>query len=198
MDCDIVCSASRVAAVNNGDQLANGPEHKDGALLNEFCTFYDKRIGQSVTLSGRQIVRHMMSYINETVEGIYDHTGNAIVYGDSITGDSIIRTSKGDMSIAELFTQCMNQYEAEGKEYGTDDEIEVIGFDSLDMEPIQDAKINYVMRHKTSKQLYRVTTENGKQITVTGDHSLMVDRDGYLIECKPNDIQEQDLIITVL
>jgi DNA polymerase elongation subunit (family B) len=54
-----------------------------GALLNEHCRFYDKRIGQSVTLSGRQIVRHMMSFINETIAGTYDFTGEAIVYGDT-------------------------------------------------------------------------------------------------------------------
>jgi DNA polymerase elongation subunit (family B) len=54
-----------------------------GALLNEHCRFYDKRIGQSVTLSGRQIVRHMMSQINQTVTGDYTHEGNAIVYGDT-------------------------------------------------------------------------------------------------------------------
>ena len=54
-----------------------------GALLNEHCRFYDKRIGQSVTLSGRQIVRHMMSQINQTVTGEYSHDGDAIVYGDT-------------------------------------------------------------------------------------------------------------------
>ncbi len=54
-----------------------------GALLNEHCRFYDKRIGQSVTLSGRQIVKHMMSHINECVEGTYEHDGRAIVYGDT-------------------------------------------------------------------------------------------------------------------
>jgi len=54
-----------------------------GALLNEHCRFYDKRIGQSVTLSGRQIVKHMMSQINLTVAGEYDHNGPAIVYGDT-------------------------------------------------------------------------------------------------------------------
>ena len=54
-----------------------------GALLNEHCRFYDKRIGQSVTLSGRQIVRHMMSQINQTVTGEYTHEGDAIVYGDT-------------------------------------------------------------------------------------------------------------------
>ena len=54
-----------------------------GALLNEHCRFYDKRIGQSVTLCGRQIVRHMMSQINECVTGEYNHEGDAIVYGDT-------------------------------------------------------------------------------------------------------------------
>ena len=54
-----------------------------GALLNEHCRFYDKRIGQSVTLSGRQIVKHMMSHINETIAGTYAHDGDAIVYGDT-------------------------------------------------------------------------------------------------------------------
>jgi len=54
-----------------------------GALLNEHCRFYDKRIGQSVTLSGRQIVKHMMSTINQVIAGEYNHEGNAIVYGDT-------------------------------------------------------------------------------------------------------------------
>jgi DNA polymerase elongation subunit (family B) len=54
-----------------------------GALLNEHCRFYDKRIGQSVTLSGRQIVKHMMSTINEVVAGEYNHEGPVIVYGDT-------------------------------------------------------------------------------------------------------------------
>jgi len=54
-----------------------------GALLNEHCRFYDKRIGQSVTLSGRQIVKHMMSQINSVITGQYTHEGEAIVYGDT-------------------------------------------------------------------------------------------------------------------
>jgi DNA polymerase elongation subunit (family B) len=54
-----------------------------GALLNQHCRFYDKRIGQSTTLTGRQIVKHMSAYLNELITGEYDHTGDAIVYGDT-------------------------------------------------------------------------------------------------------------------
>ena len=35
-----------------------------GAILNPGCRFFDKRIGQSTTLTGRQIVKHMLSLIH--------------------------------------------------------------------------------------------------------------------------------------
>jgi DNA polymerase elongation subunit (family B) len=54
-----------------------------GALLNSHCRFWDKRIGQSVTLTGRQIVKHMMSQTNEIITNSYKHDGDAIVYGDT-------------------------------------------------------------------------------------------------------------------
>ena len=54
-----------------------------GAILNNGCRFFDKRIGQSTTLSGRQIVKHMASKVNEIITGEYDHRGKAIIYGDT-------------------------------------------------------------------------------------------------------------------
>ena len=54
-----------------------------GAILNPGCRFFDKRIGQSTTLTGRTIAKHMDAYINECITGVYDHTGEAIIYGDT-------------------------------------------------------------------------------------------------------------------
>jgi DNA polymerase elongation subunit (family B) len=54
-----------------------------GAILNPGCRFFDKRIGQSTTLTGRIIARHMDAYINECIFGTYDHVGQAIIYGDT-------------------------------------------------------------------------------------------------------------------
>lgn len=54
-----------------------------GALLNEGLRFYDERIGQSTTLSGRTIVQHMNGKTNEAITGIYDYTGKGIVYADT-------------------------------------------------------------------------------------------------------------------
>ena len=57
-----------------------------GALLNEHCRFYDKRLGQSVTLTGRQIVKHMNSQINEIITGAYNHEGESMIYSDTDSG----------------------------------------------------------------------------------------------------------------
>jgi len=54
-----------------------------GAILNPGCRFFDKRIGQSTTLTGRTIAKHMDAYINECITGKYDHVGDAIIYGDT-------------------------------------------------------------------------------------------------------------------
>lgn len=54
-----------------------------GALLNEGLRFYSEAVGQSVTLTGRSIVRHMNAKVNEVITQAYDYTGDAIVYADT-------------------------------------------------------------------------------------------------------------------
>jgi DNA polymerase elongation subunit (family B) len=54
-----------------------------GAILNPGCRFFDKRIGQSTTLTGRTIVKHMSAEVNRVITGVYDHVGEAVIYGDT-------------------------------------------------------------------------------------------------------------------
>ena len=54
-----------------------------GALLNAGSRFFDHRMGQSTTLTGRCVARHMASKVNEMFTGEYDHTGKSIIYGDT-------------------------------------------------------------------------------------------------------------------
>lgn len=53
---------------------------------------------------------------------------------------------------------------------------------------VSNRPINYIMRHKVSKSKFKITSESGKEIIVTGDHSCMVIRDGVLISIKAKDI----------
>jgi DNA polymerase elongation subunit (family B) len=54
-----------------------------GAILNPGCRFFDNRIGQSTTLTGRQIAKHMAEKVNEIITGEANHIGKAIIYGDT-------------------------------------------------------------------------------------------------------------------
>jgi DNA polymerase elongation subunit (family B) len=54
-----------------------------GALLNAGSRFFDQRLGQSTTLCGRLVARHMAGAVNECLTGEKDHMGKSIIYGDT-------------------------------------------------------------------------------------------------------------------
>jgi len=54
-----------------------------GAILNAGCRFFDKRIGQSTTLTGRTIVKYMAGKVNEIITGDNNYVGKSIIYGDT-------------------------------------------------------------------------------------------------------------------
>ncbi len=54
-----------------------------GASLQQNFRFYDERLGQSTTLTGRTIVKHMNAKINQILTGEYDHVGDACISGDT-------------------------------------------------------------------------------------------------------------------
>jgi DNA polymerase elongation subunit (family B) len=54
-----------------------------GALLNAGSRFFDIRLGQSTTLLGRCVARHMAAQVNAVFDGDYNHKGRTIIYGDT-------------------------------------------------------------------------------------------------------------------
>ena len=54
-----------------------------GALNNQFFRFYDLRMGESTTGTGRAVLRHQCAKTNELLTGKYDVLGEAIIYGDT-------------------------------------------------------------------------------------------------------------------
>ena len=74
-----------------------------GALLQSGCRFFDKRLGQSTTLTGRQIAKHMAAKVNEIITGEYNHVGKAIIYGDTDSCYfSAYKTLKKDIEAGQI------------------------------------------------------------------------------------------------
>ena len=174
-----------------------------GSILNEGSRFFDPRIGQSVTLTGRCISKHMAETINEIATGERDRLGDAIIYGDT---DSLlylcnikIKNEKNieyNIIIEKLFELGKEKYNVGEKEYSVGYSDKILTFDPKLNESVY-KEINYVYRHAVNKEKWEVEDEDGNVVTITSDHSIMVERDNILIECKPKDILEGDVLISI-
>ena len=167
-----------------------------GALLNPGCKFFDQRLGQSTTLTGRCIAKHMDTVVNECITGVADHYGDAILSGDSVAGDSIISSNYGDISVESLFYRCTQFWQEDEKEYGHAADIKVSSYDKTNNTDYFD-NISYIHRHKVSKEQWEIEDEDGNTIHVTSDHSVMIERNGVLIEVKPKDLLYSDILLTI-
>ena len=61
----------------------------------------------------------------------------------------------------------------------------------------KEMEIDYIYRHKVDKAMYEIEDEYGNTVTVTEDHSIMVERNGDLISVKPTELEEDDILYTV-
>lgn len=166
-----------------------------GSLLNQHMKYADQRIGQSVTMTGRCITKHMNAKINEILTGDYNHKGEAIIYGDtdSVSGDTIIKTNIGDLTIENLFEICEEKKFIRNKEYAFSSILKVLTFNPENFSLVE-VNFDYVYRHFTKKKIYLVRTDDGKEIKVTEDHSLLIwnKSKNKLIKCKPSNVLKRN------
>ena len=101
------------------------------------------------------------------------------IYGDSFTGDSIIHTDTGDYTVKELFDESFNALDID-TDIDTDEKIRVestrlVRNLNLSDNTEQYSPVAYIMRHKNSKQLYKITLcdDETKSIICTEDHSVI-------------------------
>lgn len=163
-----------------------------GALLNSHCRFYDKRLGQSTTLTGRRMAKHLASKLNEVITGDYIHYGGAVVYGDSVTGDTLIDTNQGLVSIEELYekSSILKDWESEYKyspNYNGSD-IKIRTFDKLTNETYYEYP-ERILKHSNSSR-YEVLAEDGSKVVCTSDHGIVAEVDGDILTCSPTQLQE--------
>lgn len=139
-----------------------------GVIGSPAFRLFDKNKALFITSTGQDINR----YIQELCK----KQSKKIVYGDSVSNDTVIKVynSNGEwefINIEDLFTE-LDIVGFDGKEYCILDDVYVESIND-DGKVILD-KIKCVMRHKTTKQMYRVHLTNQIYIDVTEDHSLCV------------------------
>lgn len=113
---------------------------------------------------------------------------------DSVSEDTLVYVDGEKMTVAEMFERM--KLENGDVVMRISDGSEVVPCSNhttrtyADGEAV-DRPVNYVMRHRVSKPRYRITSESGRSVVVTGDHSCMVMRDGKLISVKACEINKE-------
>lgn len=141
----------------------------------------------------------MTETTNACIEGTRDHLGKSIIYNDtdSEIGSTIHHTNYGDLSVEELFLMGTTFWgDGKGKEYSHQPDLKVLSYDP-ETDSAYYGFTNYIYRHKVSKAQWEIEDEDGNTVRITGDHSIMVERNGVLTEIKPKDMLLTDVLITV-
>jgi DNA polymerase elongation subunit (family B) len=131
------------------------------------------------------------------VQNSYVTDNDAIIYGDT---DSVEENSL--ITINGIKDTCKNHWQnLNGTRIGHKKKEFLLGnFKTLAFEnnEIKEKNVKAFYRHKVTKDKWKITLENNQFVIVTEDHSIMVKRNGKLIEVKPQDInRDTDICISI-
>jgi DNA polymerase elongation subunit (family B) len=152
--------------VYNGKQLAFKVSMNS---IYGFCSAFMlpcQPISACVTTIGRNMIEHTKNLVEEW------YPGSEVVYGDSVTGDTPLLIQESEnisyKRIDDLFDRYTNRTGlGAAKEYVVPDCLCVWSDQGF-------TGVCYVMRHKTTKRMYRIHTSDGSLVDVTEDHSLLL------------------------
>lgn len=122
---------------------------------------------------------------------------SGIIYGDtdSVANDSLVELNGETLTIESHFEKL-----AITNQVINNDEKQMIFVNDVYTNTfvngeIKTKKVKGVYRHKANKQMFKVNLSNGNSVTITEDHSIMVLVNGKLIEKKPTELLETDILI---
>lgn len=138
-----------------------------GELGNKNSPLFVLELAGAVTSSGQANLLLVKDYVEKLAHKVY--------YGDSVTGDTpiLIRINKKYLKLVAI-EEYLKDYQYETY----NENKEIINIDNLDIESQEIytengwTPIKKLIRHYTTKRLFRITTDMGS-IIVTEDHSLL-------------------------
>lgn len=169
-----------------------------GEMGNKNSPLFQLPLAGGVTSAGQYNLLLIKKYVEDL--------GHKVYYGDSVIGETpvLIRYNKKHIELMNIQDVCWGNstnkigesyskyyiYKSNGKEY-----IRPNLFLKHDIEVYTEngwTKIKKVIRHKTNKKLYRITTINSI-IVVTEDHSLLNDKKEKI---KPEECSKETKLLT--
>lgn len=191
-----------------------------GALGNQWFACFNPDVAESVTLQGQDIWRFAEKIINRYfndmwhqdtelhekmgVRNVRKLNMDLIIYGDTDSSEKstklIINDGQNVYSIRfdDLFKMFSEREDIfldfRGNEVISPNNLLTLNY----TDELKFSKVKKIIRHKVRKPKWKITTESGKEVIVTNDHSITVFRNGEKIHIKPSEINlDTDEILSV-
>lgn len=188
-----------------------------GGLGNQYMYFFDPRLAECITKQGKSAILYAEKNINDYFlnhwyedKEVHERLGVTVhcpvknqvtVYidTDSCDKDTIIHCHDKDRTIEELYNEC-EQYGSAGNTMAGHESVRcpILVLNQSDANGVYFAEAKRVIRHKVKKKKWKLVSNSGKYVIVTGDHSLIVFRGGKKIKCKPNEIESTDYVLIIM
>jgi DNA polymerase elongation subunit (family B) len=188
-----------------------------GACASPYFVGYNINIAEAVTLQGQDLIKYANKVINEYFIDLWHkdfelHKKLGLTYvnpikeksitvyndTDSVAADTIINTSNGKKSIESFYNEnIINSFNeiAKNEFESVKSDTKILNWTSKNN--LYYAKIKRIIRHKVSKNKWKLITKTGKEIVITDDHSMIVFRKGKQLEIKPSAMIKTDKILCI-
>lgn len=171
-----------------------------GALGAAFFPAGDTDVAASITATGKATVKKSYELAKQFAveQGVPPEKATSVVVGgdtDSVVGDTIINVNGKPITIADYYNSIASNYikcDDINKNYikRVDNGDVALAYDN----GIVQNKIKHVMKHTVKKRMFKIKC-NGKEVIMTEDHSIIVNRNGKNISVSPKDILKTDTLI---
>lgn len=222
---EIIHKRQEYALLENGMKILANAAY--GACASQYFPFFNVALAGDITGECRELTKTMWKnledFFHETIwerkdlwekfnfeldENKHDwfrkQTVTCYSDTDSVSSNSVLKIKDKslfrEMHIEDLFNILgKGGYDfknANGSEfvYNTKD-FKILNYVNGELKYVP---VKWVMKHNVKKDKWKLKTKSGKEIIVTGDHSLIVIRDGKKIAIKVKDInKETDKILTI-
>lgn len=175
----------------------------------QYSPVFSTDLAEAVTSTGRMTIQEMVRFTNNLLLKI-DNGGTGltdyVVAGDTDSCDAntnitilttntyltVVTVNSESKTIEKLFNDNVKNGIIEKLTNGTE---VITPFNKLITKSLNGyTKIKNISRHKVSKDKWKITVDN-KKVEITSDHSVMIYRDGQIIECRAEDIKDTDYLI---
>ena len=189
-----------------------------GVLANKYFHFYDVDNARAITRGGRVTVRYIAgcanSYykdnwhkIGEKVLGTFvpDSSGKpqklrndivVLIDTDSVRGDSVVQLKDKSMKIEDLFDSCDNVMARRENDFIGTFKISPQALSYNKTGKLEYNDVKHIMKHLVKKRMFRIKCGD-KFVDCTEDHSVIINRNGDIIDVSPKDIKSGDKIMKI-